>query len=291
MAGSGHQFNMVIDTPLVPIPRYEVESLAIDTNYYMIGEPQRAPLLLMHGMSTSGDSFRELMHGLADDYWLIAPDIPGFGFSESTEPFTLPHLVEWLASFVEKLELPAVYLLGHSFGGIIASSFALAYPHHVEKLVLLAPAIIPGDNFPQWVLTWSQTRTALNAVKLGNALMTSPIWLERQIRSQFYAPSRHHDYLWERRRLDYRNARSSPDVIMAVAQENYSSRINEIEQPVLLIWGQQDTVLRVVNVERITERLPQADIHLLDECGHVPMIEQPEQVQQLIQTFLEGSES
>src|SRR5688500_4543482 len=98
------------------LTRQGVDALGIGTNYYTAGTPNGRPVVLLHGMSTSADSFREVMKGLAADHWLIAPDLPGFGYSENTEPYTIPHLVEWLAAFIEALGLPPVVLLGHSFG-------------------------------------------------------------------------------------------------------------------------------------------------------------------------------
>jgi len=86
--------------PLFPeVPRYTVDALGIHTSYLMLGDRNSEPLILLHGMSTAADSFRETIVGLADEFWLLAPDIPGFGYSDNTRPYTYAHLVEWLASF------------------------------------------------------------------------------------------------------------------------------------------------------------------------------------------------
>ena len=107
------------------IPQQRVDALGIGTKYYIDGDTRARPLLLLHGMSTSGDSFRELMHDLSDSYLLIAPDIPGFGRSQDTDPYTVDHLIEWLASFADQLGLSSFNLLGHSFGGVLASAYTL----------------------------------------------------------------------------------------------------------------------------------------------------------------------
>lgn len=60
--------------PYPELPRYEVDALGIHTSYYAVGEPNGRPVILLHGMSTSADSFRETMYELANDFWLIAPD-------------------------------------------------------------------------------------------------------------------------------------------------------------------------------------------------------------------------
>lgn len=271
-----------------PHPFHYLNSLDIDTAYYEAGDRTRPHLLLLHGMSTSGDSFRELMHQLAGEYHLIAPDIPGFGYSASTDPYTIPHLVEWLASFLDELRLSEVHLLGHSFGGLVATAFTLAYPHHVNRLILLAPAVLAMGKYPEWVQRWSRYKTALNAVKLGNKVVTSKVWLERQVRVQFYDASRHPDAVWERRKQDYQHARATPDVLLAAAAQDLSPRLQNLTTRTCIIWGRQDSILRPAGATRLLNALPHAEAHLLDECGHVPQIEQLAQVENIVRTFLGG---
>lgn len=267
--------------------RSQVNVLGIETAYYHSGEKSRPHLILLHGMSSSGDSFRELVHQLTPDYHLIAPDIPGFGYSATTEPYTVPHLVEWLASFLDHFHLPEVHLLGHSFGGLVSTAFTLAYPHHVQRLILLAPAVLIMGKYPAWVRKWSYYRTTLNAIKLGNRMVTSRLWLERQIRSQFYDASRHPESVWERRRQDYQNARSTPDVLLAAASQHLAPRLPEIQSHTCIIWGRQDPLLPATGATRLLHALPHAEAHLLDECGHVPQIEQLGQVTGIVQAFLQ----
>ncbi len=80
--------------PYAPLEKCSINALGIQTNYYTMGRRNDQPIIMLHGMSTSADSFRETMHESADALWLIAPDIPGFGPSDNTAPYTIHHLVE-----------------------------------------------------------------------------------------------------------------------------------------------------------------------------------------------------
>ncbi len=131
-----------------PFPPQYVDALGIHTAYYTAGTPNADPIVMLHGMTSSADAFREMMHAMDDQFWLIVPDIPGFGLSETTTPFTLPHLVEWLAAFCDVLDLPPIMLGGHSFGGALATSFALAYPEDIRRLLLVAPALLGAAEIP-----------------------------------------------------------------------------------------------------------------------------------------------
>src|SRR5690606_37404035 len=108
-------------------------------------------LVLLHGMSSSADTFRELMLECSQQYWTVAPDIPGFGESEGTRPFTIPRLTAWLQDFMAKLELGPVQLAGHSFGGALAVNYAMEHPSEVRSLILLAPSVLRPGKYPEWL--------------------------------------------------------------------------------------------------------------------------------------------
>jgi 2-hydroxy-6-oxonona-2,4-dienedioate hydrolase len=263
------------------LPRRQVEALGISTSYYEAGTPNGHPVLLLHGMSTSADSFRETMHDLSDRFWLIAPDIPGFGYSDVTEPYTVAHLVEWLADFVSLLELPPLHLLGHSFGGALAPAYALNYPEDVRDLVLLAPAILSAEGYPDWL---KKAGMGLGLLDIGTAL--SRLFLQRRIRVPFYDAGRQPESLWQRRMEDYARARSSPEVIKALAFYTQGLRLEGVHQPTCIIWGRNDPVVNPDHGPRLASLLPNAQVHFLDECGHAPMLEQRDGCLAIVQEFL-----
>jgi len=270
--------------PYPECQRAQIEALGIHTHYYTAGERDgRTPILLLHGTSTSGDSFRETMHELADDFWLIAPDIPGFGFTEDTEPYTFPHLVEWLAAFWQALRLPPTAVIGHSFGGMLATAFALSYPEDVTRLLLLAPAILVAQNWPQNTMRWS---ISMGLVDVGSAVSQKPPLVKRVIRVPFHDVDGQHGSVWERRLRDYENARSSADVIKALAGYDIRPLLPRWQQPISLVWGNQDQVVPAANGRILQHFWPQADLHILDDCGHVPMIEKQPEFQRIARAFL-----
>lgn len=261
-----------------------VDALGIDTHYYMAGQPNgRPPLILLHGTSTSGDSFRETMHELAEDFWLIAPDIPGFGRTEDTSPYTFPHLVEWLAAFRQALHLPPTAVIGHSFGGMLATTYALSYPEDVTSLLLLAPAILVGQTWPQAPMRWS---ISMGLVSMGSAVAQKPPLVKRVVRVPFYDVNGQHGSVWERRLRDYENARSSADVIKALAGYDIRPSLARWQQPVSLVWGAKDQVVPTANAHTLKQYWPQAELHILSQCGHVPMIEKQREFQNITREFL-----
>lgn len=265
------------------LPRYFVDALGIRTGYYMAGEPHGRPVVLLHGMSTSADSFREIMHELAADYWLIAPDIPGFGYSDNTAPYTVPHLVEWLASFKEALQLPLVRLLGHSFGAVLATAFATFYPEDVGRLLLVAPAILHQENYPDLL---KKVGISSGLLDLGSAVSQSSLLINYQVRTAFYDAGKQPESLWERRLRDYELSRASASVLKALAFYSLRPYLDKIEDPVCIVWGQDDPVVPVSDAGLLAELIPDASVRILSHCGHVPMLEQRQQFLSIARDFL-----
>lgn len=269
-----------------PLARKTVETLAIRTSYYEVGRGRSRPLLLLHGMSSSGDSFRELMLELGHGLWMIAPDIPGFGYSDNTSPYIFPHLVEWLASFVTALGVRPVHLAGHSFGGALAVTFALAYPNDVKDLTLMAPSVLRPGKYPEWLRSFSKSSVAEKVLEVG--VTASRVLIQRQIRSAFYDPTRFDETLWQRRLRDYELARASAAVLRASAMHDIHSALEGLQQPSCLIWGKQDPVLDPKDAERLSALMPasRTRLHMLEECGHVPQIERQAEVVRIVRGFI-----
>ena len=273
----------MLNYPYPEISRFELDALGIHTSYYELGKPNGRPILLLHGMSTSADSFREMMHELADEYWLIAPDIPGFGYSASTTPYNFPHLVEWLAAFCQALHLPPVVLLGHSFGGTLAVTYAADYPEQVEKLLLLAPAVLSSANYPEFV---KRIGVGLGLIDLGSAVSQSKLWVRRQIKTPFYKPDLMHDSIWDRRLADYELARQSADVLKASAFHDLRPSLASIQHEICMIWGENDGVVPPADASVLAGHFPNSQTHILPECGHAPMLEKQVEVQAIARQFL-----
>ena len=269
-----------------PLPRKTMETLAIHTSYYEVGRGRSRPFLLLHGMSSSGDCFRELMLELGHETWMIAPDIPGFGYSEDTSPYIFPHLVEWLASFITGLGVRPVHLAGHSFGGALAVAFTLAYPDDVTDLTLLAPSVLQPGKYPEWLRSFSKSSVAEKMLEVG--VTASRVLLQRQIRAAFYDPSRYDEVLWQRRLHDYERARASASVLRALAMHDFRSSLDRLQQPSCVIWGKQDPVLDPDDAPQLLKLTPAAEstLYMLDECGHVPQIEQQAEVVKIVRGFI-----
>lgn len=271
---------------VVELPGTSITASGVQTHYYEAGPTHAETLLLLHGMSASADTFRDLLAVFSSNYRVIAPDIPGFGFSENVNPYTFPRLTSWLKSFVESLGIRSAHLAGHSFGGALAVSYALDHPDDVRSLILMAPSVLRPGKYPQWLRKFAQSKFSEWVLELG--VSASRVMLQRQMRAAFYDPGPFDASLWDRRRRDYENARASAAVLRASALHDIRRDLRNIRQESCIIWGRQDPVLEPADAMRLNELMPQSrtQLHLLPQCGHIPHIEKEEEVISIVTQFL-----
>ena len=107
--------------------------------YREAGDPQAPVVLLLHGFPTSSHMFRNLIPLLAGDYHVVAPDLPGFGFSDApdhkTFQYTFDHLAEVIGDFVEQIGLERFVVYVFDYGAPVGFRLALRYPERISGLI------------------------------------------------------------------------------------------------------------------------------------------------------------
>jgi pimeloyl-ACP methyl ester carboxylesterase len=107
--------------------------------YREAGDPEAPVVLLLHGFPTSSHMFRNLIPQLADDYHVVAPDLPGFGFSDAPEhktfQYTFDHLAEVIGDFVEQIGLKRFAVYVFDYGAPVGFRLALRYPERISALI------------------------------------------------------------------------------------------------------------------------------------------------------------
>jgi 4,5:9,10-diseco-3-hydroxy-5,9,17-trioxoandrosta-1(10),2-diene-4-oate hydrolase len=250
-------------------------------------------LILLHGLGASLESWWYNLETLGRQFRVYAPDLLYFG--KSAKPPSVPtpeDFDRFVLGFMDAVGVERAVLLGHSMGGMISTKLVLDHPDRFAGLVLVSPA-----GFGRELVWWLRLRTLfpLNINTEGNP----PPWLkEFGLRQMFYDPRKVDDDFLEaviqvaqtpgllpayqnviRVGVDWRGIK--PDVLQAVRDQAH-----RIETPTLVIWGKQDRILPVSHARVVGERIRHATVHLLDRCGHAPMIEHPEQFNALVTAFV-----
>ena len=132
---------------------------------------QGPTLVFLHGSWNDGDGWLPTMELLRREFHCLAPDLLGFGESEHPEVhYSIQLQLEFLAEYLQTLNLRQVYLVGHSLGGWIATSYAIKYPDRVRGLLLLAPEGVKIDAARR---DWWWMKVVMGRPKLVNWLLNT----------------------------------------------------------------------------------------------------------------------
>lgn len=250
--------------------------------------------LLIHGYAASRFSWRHWMPSLAERGHVVAVDLKGFG--RAPKPDDGRYSPEDQAILLDRLicrdGLDGLTLVGHSLGGGVALLTALRLldrePARLRRLVILGGAAYE-QRLPPFVgfASWPTLSGALFRL-LG------PNWIARHVLRTIVddadgiTAEQVHGY------ADPLHAAGAVRALLATARQivppdlaSLTARYTEIGVPTLLIWGRRDPVVPLAVGQRLAQALPNARLHVLEACGHLPAEEKPRESFAVVEAFLE----
>ena len=239
------------------------------------------PLLLIQGMSGTHAGWGEPFLGLLEPHFdLIAYDHRGIGASAPREgSFTIANLADDAAGVLDALGLESAHVLGISMGGMIAQELALSHPERVRTLTL--GCTYPGG--PQSRITDQATVQRLLA---GFASGDPEVILRTSFEVNVSPAYAARPGTWEQFREIALSVPSPIPVIFeqlrATAAHDASDRLASLTAPTLVIHGDADQMLDVVNGELIARLVPGARLELLPGVGHLFWVEEPGRSAELV---------
>lgn len=267
----------------------EVDGTTI--HFQEFGERGNPTLLLIHGFTASTYVWQSVAPALAAaDFHVIAIDLIGFGFSDKPKSFdyTIGSQARMIERFMDRLGIGRATLVGSSYGGAVALTVALDYPERVEKLVL-SDAVI--NNSPK-------KHPIMKLAKIpGIGEVITPFLLDSKVFAKFrmhetLAPANHHLITKERVESVLRPLKAADGhySVLASGRNWEADRIEEdlslINQPTLIIWGENDNVIPLKNGETLYNSILHSRFVVLKNCGHVPQEEKPDIFAGLVTEFL-----
>jgi len=228
--------------------------------YQTVGEGE--PIVLVHGLSGSTLWWRRNASELAQHYKVFLVDLPGFGAARHRYGrFALKQAGDWLLAWMDAIGLKQTHLIGHSMGGYICMWIAAHRPDVVLRLVLVDPAFKAQAHS---VLGY--TLPLLEAV--------------RYLTPRFFPI------------LAYDSLRAGPITLLKATRDlialDISEELQSITAPVLLVWGENDTLVPPSLGHMLRSELPNARLLTLKRAAHVAMFDQPQKFNAAVTAFLRG---
>ena len=254
---------------------------------YLIRKGDGPILMLVHGFSANNSTWLQFADKLPDNYYLIAPDLAGHGKSSEAESYDLERQAERLKALAEHLNLEPFHIVGNSMGGAISAIYAARFPEDVASLILIDSAGLDGENQSQFFAELEEGHNPLIATDEASFEYRMDLILEKQpplpwpIRPALIRETVERaelnkvifaDMLATRERMDQNEMKRM-----------ISSNVN---MPALIMWGEKDRVLDVSAVAEFKKVIPQAEVKIYPDLGHVPMLEDPSASAETITQFI-----
>jgi pimeloyl-ACP methyl ester carboxylesterase len=245
------------------------------------GDPSSPPVVLVHGWGCSAYVFRRNMPALAAaGFRAIAIDLKGHGLSYKPlagEEYTIDSLVDHLRDFLDALNLDRAALAGHSLGGSLIYHFASRYPERARCLGMLSPVGLKGVPL-MWLyrlLTPSALTPLLRQIKprlivnlaLRRVYGKRGHFTKRDV-EEYLAPSQFPDYSLAMRELLHNYDWNAAD----------HRQLSRVDLPAAGVWGSLDHMMPDDGMAIYLPLVPQIELRVIPDAGHIIMEETPEEV-------------
>ncbi|WP_417489070.1 alpha/beta fold hydrolase [Maricaulis sp.] len=247
--------------------------------------PADAPVIVMvHGFSYSLESWDGWAEDLSADHRVIRMDLPGHGLTgpDPLQRYSVPQTVEFLGALLDELGLDHVTLAGNSLGGLVSWRLAAERPDLVDRLVLVAPGAysINGVTDQPVAVPMGVSFYLTSAPEAMVAAASAGLYGDVS-RMDPALPARVHALM------------QTPGVGQALVERlevftlpDPTADLAQVEAPALVLWGGRDVMIPVEQAARIAADLPQAELIIHDDLGHILHEEDPARTVADVRAFL-----
>lgn len=267
-----------------------VNGINIHYKTYGQGEPT---FILLHGFGASVFSWREVVEPLAQHGTVIAYDRPAFGLTErpleweGESPYGPQAQVDIVLGLMDELGVEKAILVGNSAGGTVSMQVALQHPERVEALILVDAAVYAGGGAPSW------SRPILKTPQMNHIGPLIARQLQAQgvefIKTAWHDPSKITQDIFDgyQKPLQIANwDKALWQLTVASEESGLVERLAEITMPTLVITGDDDRIVPTEQSLRLADELPNAELKVIAQSGHLPHEEKPVEFMQAVTEFL-----
>jgi pimeloyl-ACP methyl ester carboxylesterase len=245
------------------------------------------PIVLLHGSGASLHTWDDWTKELKKNYRVIRLDLPAFGLTgpHPNQDYRIITYSDFLNDFLTKLDIDSMYLAGNSLGGNISWYYASDYPQKVKKLILVDPIGIPTGRELPWIFRMAKTPVINSIIRYVSAKYL----IEDNLKQVYFDDSKVTSSLIERYYdLTLREGNRTAFIDRAKTEiKDNSERLINIDIPTQIIWGKDDSWVPVSDGQKYLEKLPNAQLVVIENTGHLPMEESPVESLKAFKEFLE----
>ncbi len=247
------------------------KKIAVD----VFGEGQA--LLLIHGLGGSSNSWRPLINEFSNNFKMIAPDLPSAAGSELDPELSISSLARDMLALLDVMSIEKAHVVGHSMGTIVCQHMAAMAPERIIDLILLGPLAQPPE--PARAAIQDRATLARSEGMKPIADIIADVALSKESKQD-----RPNVQGFVREMLIRQNPEGYALSCIALSEATQADPAL-IKCPCLLITGDEDVVAPEANVKVLCDQLLDADMYVLQQCGHWTATEKPKEVNAYVRKF------
>jgi pimeloyl-ACP methyl ester carboxylesterase len=256
--------------------------------HYRVNGDTGETIVLLHGTASSLHTWEGWTNELSKYYRVVSFDMPGFGITgpEPNDLYTRERYLKFIDDMLVKLDIDFCYMAGNSFGGYMAWSYAVVHPEKVQKLAILNSSGYPKVNGFQPISFKVQKMAWLKPV-LTN--LTPKSLVRRGVEVVYFDDSKITEELVQLY-MDLLLREGNRGGLMGKSIQityDYTYEINQIQCPTLIMWGDSDKLVNIDAAPKFHADIPNSELLIYENMGHVPMEEIPERSAKDFMAFLQ----
>lgn len=266
--------------------------------YYEAGNAKDSDILMIHGLGDEADTWRYMIKPLAENFHIIALDLPGFGRSDKPNLKYSPNfMMGSILELMDQLEIEKALIMGSSLGAMLAQGLAIANGERVSGLILIDGALLQHELMQDWGLRLMQA--PLLGEWLYTRLRKDPLAAFDSLRHVYHdldaLPKVDREFLYERvtkrvwsngqRRAYFSTLRNLMPWVRD-AQSELPGKLASLDIPTLVIRGEHDVLFPKENADEIIQCQPNAKQVTIKGVKHLPQQEDPENTLEEVQNWL-----
>ena len=245
--------------------------------HYRINGDTGETVVLLHGTAASLHTWEAWTEELSKQYRVVSFDMPGFGITgpEPNDVYTRERYLKFIDDVLVKLNVDSCYMAGNSFGGYMTWSYAVKHPQKVKKIAILNSSGYPRGDQPtpisfklqkmQWLKPIVTNFTPRSLVRKGVEVVYFDDSKITQEKIQLY--------------MDILLREGNRGGLMGKTQQityDYTQEIKLVQCPTLIMWGDTDKLVNVEAAPKFHADIPNSELLIYENMGHIPMEEIPE---------------
>ena len=246
-----------------------------------------SPVILLHGWNGSWAYWVDTMSSLRNKFRGYALDFWGFGDSgKHLDRFQISDFVDLVDQFMERLGIESASIIGHSMGGTVALSLALAKPHRVKQLAVVGSPIA-GDSLTIFFQLCGQPQIASLLRKFPFILRLFLQYIKVfSFTNDISTRTSQKWYEMATRDVSMTTLESFSTSIRSLHKTNLTNRLPEIQVPTLGVYGMGDIIVSPNQSKLLSQYVSNSQVIMMPGSGHFPMLDEPELFNQYLLDFL-----